>query len=434
MYTLSLALKSSGICKWRAFSKLTFSLQRIRSWRYQLAPNQHDAAATPPEQGGDLAEELAYRLRQQQLTAEFGLFALKSRCADALLQETTRICADGMQARLCKVMAFQADQQDFLMVAGVGWKPGYVGHARTAGDLDLPTGYAFQTQQAVISNHLQGEARFRTPKILEDHGVKRAINVVIFIDSEPYGILEVDSPLEGRFTPADLAFMQGFANLLGVALDRQRVEDALRISEEALREAVEHQNVLIQEVSHRVKNSLAIVASLLQMQSRSSTIPEVQRALTDAETRVLTIAQLHDRLWRTEDERRLNLKEFLTDLCKKLNEMGLVDVLTCDVPAVMISTDDAIPLGLLINELITNALKYASPHKLGDLCISMLSSDAGLRLEVRDHGPGLPLDLDAEQSKSLGMKLIARLSHQLGGTPQWHNAQPGTLFVLEFSA
>lgn len=397
-----------------------------------MALNPPDAAASPPEQGGNPAEELAYRLRQQQLIADFGLLALKGCTVDELLQQATRFCAEGMQTRFCKVMAFQPDQRDFLMVAGVGWKPGYVGHARAGADLDSPTGYAFQTRSAVISNHLQGETRFRTPHILEDHGVKRAINVVIFAGGEPYGVLEVDSPLAGRFTSADLAFMQGFANLLSVAMDRQRSEAALGAREEALKVAVEHQHVLIQEVSHRVKNSLALVASLLHIQSRGSSLPEVKRALTDAETRVLTIAQLHDRLWRTEEVHHLCLQEFLTDLCEKFNGMGPGDVLTFDVLPVMIPTDDAIPLGLLLNELITNALKYASPQKPGDVRISLVSSGAGLRLEVRDHGPGLPPDWDDQQSKSLGMKLIARLSQQLGGKPQWHNASPGTLFVLEF--
>jgi two-component sensor histidine kinase len=355
-----------------------------------LALIEHDACAVPPEQGGDLAEELAYRLRQQQLTADFGLFALKGCSANTLLQEATRFCAEGMQTPFCKVMAYDPHQQDFLLVAGVGWKPGYVGHARTAGGLELATGYCFETRQAVISNHLEAGTRFRTPHILQDHGIRRAINVVILAGGEPYGVLEVDSSAQSRFTEADLAFMHGFANLLGGALDRQRTEDALRVREVALEAAVEHQHVLTQEVSHRVKNSLALVASLLNLQNRASALPEVQRALTDAETRVLTIGQLHDRLWRTEDVRHLCLRTFVTELCLKFSGMGPADVLMVDVVPMMMPTDDAMPLGLLLNELITNALKYAAPSEPGDVCVTVRTCEAGLRLEVRDHGPGLP--------------------------------------------
>jgi two-component sensor histidine kinase len=393
----------------------------------------HVANSIPPKQGGDAAEELVYRLRQQQLTAEFGLFALQAHVSvDQLLQEATRICALGMHTSLCKVMVFQPDQGDFLMAAGVGWKPGYVRHARAGADLASPAGYAFQTDSAVIANHLQTESRFRTPHILADHDIKRAINVVLHVAGSRYGVLEVDSRGEVRFTEADLAFMQGFANVLGVALDRTRFEEALKANEQQLKQALEYQNVLTQEVSHRVKNSLAIVAGLLQVQSRDSSIPEVRKALKDAETRVLAIAQLHDCLWRTGNVHSLNLADFLAGLCEQFSGASPANVVTCDAPAVMIPTDVAIPLGLLINELLTNSVKYASPKKPGDVCIKITASADGLRLEVRDHGPGLPTHWKIKKPDSLGMKLIVRLSRQLGGKPEWNEAFPGTRFVLEF--
>ena len=320
-----------------------------------MQPDQHGATPSPPEQGGDAAEELAYRLYQQQLTAEFGLFALKTRDVEVLLQEATRACAAGMYTRLCKVMRYEPDTRDLFMVAGVGWQPGYVGHAHAGADLDSPAGYAFQTGEAVISNHLQGETRFRTPKVLADHGVKRAINVPLRVADIPYGVLEVDTSTEGRFTEADLAFMQGFANLLGVALDRQRSEAALRDSDRKLRQALEHQGVLTREISHRVKNSLSIVAGLLRMQNRGSINSEVQRALTDAENRVQTIAQVHDRLWRADDVHSIDLAGFLNGLCGQFRAAGLEYAVACETPSVMISTEEAVPLGLLANELVVNA-------------------------------------------------------------------------------
>jgi two-component sensor histidine kinase len=395
---------------------------------------ESNSAPVPPEEGGRAAEELAYRLRQQQLTAEFGIFALKTHATAELLQEATRLCAIGMSTKLCKVMAFQPEHGDFLMIAGVGWKPGYVGHARSGADLDSPAGYAFQTKKAVISNHLRNETRFRTPQILADHDVKRAINVVLLTANEPYGVLEVDSPVEGRFVIDDLAFMEAFANLLGVALERHQFEEAMRANAKHLKEALEQQQVMTQEVSHRVKNSLAIVAGLLRVQSTGSDSSELRRALTDAETRVLTIAQLHDHLWQTRDVHTLDLQGFLGELCEQLSRAGATDILTYEAPPVMIATDDAIPFGLLVNELVTNAVKYASPEKPGDVRISVTANGEKLRLEVRDHGPGLPPEWHSQQSRSLGMKLISKLSRQLGGEPQWRDAQPGACFVLEFVA
>ncbi|RYC28749.1 GAF domain-containing protein [Lichenibacterium minor] len=392
------------------------------------------ASAVTPEQGATTAEELAYRLRQQELTAEFGLFALKTHDVQALLQEATEVCGEGMKTRLCKVMQYQPDEGDLLMRAGVGWKPGYVGVARAGADLGSPAGYAFQTGEPVISNHLQGETRFRTPQILVDHGVKRAINVLLRSGKDKFGVLEVDSPVQGRFTGTDLAFMQGFANLLGVAIERQRSEGALRTSDAQLRQALEHQGVLTKEISHRVKNSLSIVASLLSMQARASDHDEVRRALADAENRVQTIAAVHDRLWRTEEVHSIDLAEFLGGLCQQFQAAGPEHAVSYDIAPVLISTDDAVTLGLLANELVTNAIKYTSPKAEGDIRLTLTPLGRGeLRFEVRDHGPGLPAEFDTTKSKSLGMKLIARLGRQLGGKPVWQNSNPGTRFVLEFT-
>ena len=410
--------------------------------------NHATAPAVAPEQGGGLAEELAYRLHQQQLTAEYGRFALRTRDAAALLQEATRVCALGLQSEFCKAMEYLPDEGQFIVRAGVGWKPGVVGQARTGADAASPTGYAFQTGQAVISNHLAGETRFRTPDILREHGVKRAINVLIQGDGAPFGVLEVDSPEEGRFTEADLAFLQGFANLLGVAIDRQQAEEALQASqaraeanearaqasEARLHQALAHQEVLTREISHRVKNSLAIVAGLLSMQGRMASDPNLQRGLEDARARVATIAQVHDRLWRKDEVHTVNLAEFMGELCEQLRSSATPgQTLTCDCAPVMVATDQAVPLGLLANELVTNALKYACPSGTGVVRITIQPYEPGqLRLMVCDKGPGLPPDFDAAKSKSLGMKLIATLGRQLGGRPEWLSTNPGTRFVLDF--
>jgi PAS domain S-box-containing protein len=191
-----------------------------------------------PEQGGTSADELAYRLHQQELLASFGVLALRTPEFMDLLQEATRLCAEGLHIRYFKAMEYRADEDRFVVRAGVGWKPGVIG-ARTGADLKSPTGYAFRTGEPVISNHLEDEGRFRTPRILMDHEIRRAINVPIATETSRYGVLEADSPIEGRFTEADLAFMQGFANLLGVALERHRSEDRLRLAHERNEEILE---------------------------------------------------------------------------------------------------------------------------------------------------------------------------------------------------
>ncbi len=392
-------------------------------------PTAHGAAS----ERASPDEELAYRLRQQQISTGFALFALKAHGAEAILQEAAQLCADGLQSRMCKVMEYLPDEHSFVVRAGVGWKPGVVGNARVAADTESPAGFAFQTGEPVISNHLGDEDRFRTPDLLADHGVKRAINALITSGDSRYGVLEVDSSVEGKFTAADLVFVSGFANLIGVALDRQRTEAALMRNEVLLQRALAHQEVLAREISHRVKNSLSLVAALLSMQGRAAEDPDVRQALSDAQARVHAIAQVHDRLWRREGVSAVNLAEFLGELCDHLRLSAPGHELVCDVTSIVVTTDQAVSLGLLTNELVTNALKYAYPGGSGRVTLSVERVDADrLCLQVADSGVGLAGSAEVSPGGGLGRRIISSLSRQLGGRPQWQDAEPGTRFVLEF--
>ncbi len=217
-----------------------------------------------PEQDSapDTRDASGRRLRQQAILSEFGVEALRATDLDPLLQRATELCAEGMDAEYCKALEYLRGEDTLLVRAGVGWKPHVIGHARVGADLASPAGFALKTGRPVISNHLADETRFRTPQLMADHGIRRAINVLIENRDGAFGVLEVDDSREGMFEEADIAFMQGFANLLGSAIERQRTEGLLRA-------ALARQDLLAREMSHRVKNSLAIVASLLTLQARS---------------------------------------------------------------------------------------------------------------------------------------------------------------------
>jgi len=202
---------------------------------------QPGASRQLPEQQGTSTDETAYRLHQQELLTEFGSFALRTHDFGLLLEEATRLCAEGLHTRFCKAMEFLPDEDRFIVRAGVGWKPGVIG-SKIGADLESPTGYAFHSNEPVISSHLTQEGRFRTPRDLVEHGIRRAINVPITTSTDRFGVLEADSPSEDRFAKADVVFMQGFANVLGVALERSRDEAALRETEERHRLAAKASN------------------------------------------------------------------------------------------------------------------------------------------------------------------------------------------------
>jgi two-component sensor histidine kinase len=138
------------------------------------------------------------------------------------------------------------------------------------------------------------------------------MNVVMQGDGPPFGVLEVDSRSEGEFSEDDISFLQGAANILGMAIERQRQEQALKA-------ALERQELLVKEINHRVKNSLQIVVSMLNLHAGDGS--EVARRLNEASTRVMAIARAHDRLYRSPYIQKIELAGYLSEICGDLQEL-----------------------------------------------------------------------------------------------------------------
>ena len=204
---------------------------------------------------------LKLRVRQQEILAELGVVALRGTSFMELLDKAVQLAAEGLEAEFCKILEYIPSEKRLLMRAGVGWDAGVVGKASVGADLESPAGFALHTGKPVISNQLENEQRFRTSELLASHGVRRAINVILQGDGVPFGVLEVDSKSEGDFSEKDIAFLQGAANIIGMAIERQRFERNLKA-------ALEHQQVLVKEINHRVKNSLQLVGQHAQFACR----------------------------------------------------------------------------------------------------------------------------------------------------------------------
>ena len=137
------------------------------------------------------ARALRQRIRQQELLAELGVLALQRTSFIGMLNQTARMTAEGLGAEYCKVMEYLPAENRLLVRAGVGWDEGVVGTASVGADLASPAGYALRTgKPVIISNHLENEQRFRTPDLLVEHGIRRAMNVILQGDGSPFGVLE----------------------------------------------------------------------------------------------------------------------------------------------------------------------------------------------------------------------------------------------------
>jgi two-component sensor histidine kinase len=212
-----------------------------------------------------------------------------------------------------------------------------------------------------------------------------------------------------------------------MAIERQRMERDLR-------GALDRQQMLMREVNHRVNNSLQIVGSMLHLQGKRTENKEVQHQLSQASSRVTAIARAHNRLYRTDEFATLDLGAYLSDLCADFCEATPGCEIFVSAPEhIVLSTDRAITVALLINELITNLAKYAYPDGNCQAWVSVSRAGSTITLSVRDEGIGLPPGVDETTSAGLGMRLIGAFTRQLNGTVEVKRNDPGTEFVISFA-
>ncbi len=395
-----------------------------------MVTNNSDTPLIEPNPSGDRPQTgmraLEVRIRQQELLAELGVKALQGASFDELLSETARLTAIGLDVEFCKVLEYIPSNNRLLVRAGVGWDVGVVGVASVGADLESPAGFALRTGKPVISNHLEHEERFRTSDLLKQHGIRRAMNVILQGDGKPFGVLEADSRSDTEFLEHDLAFLQGAANILGMAIERERHERNLTA-------ALDRHKFLLKEINHRVKNSLAIVSSMLNLQARDIANPELTEHLNEAAYRIAAIGKAHDQLSYNSNIERMDIGQYIKDICNDLDRsVAHCNVVADAVDGIIVKTDKAISIALIVNELITNAAKYAYNNDAGGtiwIKVSPHDQDT-FSITVRDEGVGLPIDFDLHKAKGLGMRIITAFSKQVNATVKVHSLQPGTEFVL----
>jgi two-component sensor histidine kinase len=209
----------------------------------------------------------------------------------------------------------------------------------------------------------------------------------------------------------------------------------LKTRECDLETALEQKRLLLKEVNHRVKNNLSVVASLLHLQTSLVKDPRDAELFVEAEARVKVMAKIHELLYRSVTLDMVPAGEFFTAIAHQLiRSYARRDiVLQVECGDLALGLDTVIPCGLIINELVTNALKYAFPEgKSGMISIRLASETSEcLVLTMRDNGIGLPAGLDIEQADSLGLTLVTSLSTQLGGTLHLEQVG-GTSFTFRF--
>ncbi|MBZ2166194.1 sensor histidine kinase [Methanobacterium spitsbergense] len=202
-----------------------------------------------------------------------------------------------------------------------------------------------------------------------------------------------------------------------------------------IKNSLNEKEVLLREINHRVKNNLQIIASLLHLQADSIDDKKIADILKESETRVKSMAIVHEKLYQSPNFNDINFKQYLEKLVYDILytygiKIGLIKV-QMEIEDIHLNIDTAIPLGLIINELITNTIKYAFPQNKGTITIQLKSLTEKMEITIADDGIGLPKDINLENPETLGLKLVQSLVKQLDGDLKL-NTDKGTEFKITF--
>lgn len=209
-----------------------------------------------------------------------------------------------------------------------------------------------------------------------------------------------------------------------------------KLVEKKLRASLQEKEVLLKEIHHRVKNNLQIVSSMLNLQMGQITDPLALRLFKESQTRVRSIALFHEKLYQSKDLARVEIAEYLRSLATGLLYTYGVSpshvALAFDAEGVPLGVDAAITCGLVVNELVSNAIKHAFPAgRDGTVRVGLKRHGDSVVLEVEDDGVGFPADVDFRDAGTLGLKLVCILAEQIHGTVELERTA-GTKFVVRF--
>jgi PAS domain S-box-containing protein len=269
-------------------------------------------------------------------------------------------------------------------------------------------------------------------------GLRSFLSVPLISRNQVVGALHLLSRKYKAYAEKDLRLAECVANQIAGAVANARLFLERKRAEEQLKASLKEKEILLREIHHRVKNNLQIISSLLRLQSRNIGDDAISRYFKESQDRVRTMAIIHERLYQSSDLARVDFAEYIKDLTVNLYRSYGVSRetigLRIHVNNLFLDIDMANPCGLIINELVSNSLKYAFPGgERGEIFIDLRSDHDQIILTVGDNGGAFPKELDFRRTQSLGLQLVISLVEQLEGTIELHS-DGKTEFRIAFPA
>ena len=271
--------------------------------------------------------------------------------------------------------------------------------------------------------------------------ITRAMATPIIYQGESVGNLMVgDKPTD--YSEKDKKLLETIADhiapILHSKLLNERHEEKRKLAEKQIRASLQEKEVLLREIHHRVKNNMQVISSLLKLQANNAKDERITEALMESQGRVQTMATVHETLYDSDNLASIDFESFISELTKTIFQSYGTSrnqvTLKIEAEDIKFGIEQATPISLLINELVSNALKHAFPeNRKGHIIIRFQAVDPGaIELIVSDNGIGLPEDFDWRHTDTLGLKLVTILAeNQLNGTINL-NRDNGTHFTIRF--
>lgn len=272
------------------------------------------------------------------------------------------------------------------------------------------------------------------PQEYQEHVKEKIKKVFDFKKPQSYELPGQHYDGSSAWYSANLGPVFSGENVSGITLILRDITDSKK-AEEKIQQSLKEKEILLQEVHHRVKNNLQIILSILNLQHAQITDKKTLDLVRDIRSRIKAMSFIHELLYQTDDFSSINFSEYITNITSNLiysyTQNQTID-LKLDVGTIFLDLDSAIPCGLIINEIVTNALKYAfTDQKNGEVNVSLTQKNEFIQLTIADNGRGLPDNIDYRNTESLGMQLVVTLVQQLGGEIVLDNSN-GAKYTITF--
>lgn len=307
------------------------------------------------------------------------------------------------------------------------------------------TSEIIRTRQPLLLNQNSDETMAQLGAKVFGNPAQSYLGVPILVGEAVTGIISIQSTSrEGFFDEGNVRLLETIAATVGAAIQNaqlygameQEVRERIR-AEEEIKLSLQEKEILLKEIHHRVKNNLQIITSLLNLQSGQIKDPEALLMFRESQARVRSMALIHEKLYQSKDLARIDFGGYVRELMVYLFRSYTVSPdqiqTELEMSEIYLDIDTAIPCGLIISELVTNAMKYAFPNgKRGRIYAGLKPlADGSLMLTVADNGVGFPEDFNWRQSDSLGLQLVNTLTAQLHGRME-ASGRDGACFTLTF--